>query len=49
MIFSDISDALLAHVHERGRRARVCSTRARFVSTQAEDLAAIPDGDRSTS
>jgi arsenite methyltransferase len=43
VIFSDISDALLAHAHdavaERGLLGR-----ARFVFTQADDLAEIADG-----
>ncbi len=43
VIFSDISDALLAHAHEAVAERGLLS-RARFVSTQAEDLAAIADG-----
>jgi ubiquinone/menaquinone biosynthesis C-methylase UbiE len=43
VIFSDISDALLAHAHE-AVAARELLDRARFVSTQAADLAEIADG-----
>jgi ubiquinone/menaquinone biosynthesis C-methylase UbiE len=43
VIFSDISDALLAHAHE-AVAARDLLDRARFVSTQAADLAEIADG-----
>lgn len=43
VIFSDISDALLAHSHE-AVAAEGLLARARFVSTRADDLAAIPDG-----
>jgi ubiquinone/menaquinone biosynthesis C-methylase UbiE len=42
VIFSDISDALLAHAHE-AVAARDLLARARFVSTQADDLAEIAD------
>lgn len=42
VIFSDISDALLAHAHEAVAAAGLLA-RARFVSTQAEDLGSIPD------
>ena len=42
VIFSDISDALLAHAHE-AVAAEGLLERARFVSTQAEDLGSIPD------
>jgi ubiquinone/menaquinone biosynthesis C-methylase UbiE len=43
VIFSDISDALLAHAHAAvAERERL--PRARFVSTQADDLAEIADG-----
>ena len=42
VIFSDISDALLAHAHE-AVAAQGLLERARFVSTQAEDLAPIAD------
>ena len=43
VIFSDISDALLAHAHE-AVAARDLLGRARFVSTQADDLDGIDDG-----
>ncbi len=43
VIFSDISDALLAHAHD-AVAAQGLLERARFVSTQAEDLAEIADG-----
>jgi arsenite methyltransferase len=43
VIFSDISDALLAHVHEAVAERDLLG-RARFVSTQADDLAEIADG-----
>ena len=43
VIFSDISDALLAHVHE-AVAAQGLLARARFVSTEAEDLAPIAAG-----
>lgn len=42
VIFSDISDALLAHAHEAVAAAGSLD-RARFVSTQADDLAEIAD------
>jgi SAM-dependent methyltransferase len=42
VIFSDISDALLAHAHE-AVAAEGLLARARFISTQADDLASIPD------
>ncbi len=42
VIFSDISDALLAHAQEAVAAAGLLA-RARFVSTQADDLAAIAD------
>ena len=42
VIFSDISDALLAHAHDAVAAAGSLD-RARFVSTQAEDLAEIAD------
>ena len=48
VIFSDISDALLAHAHDAVAAAGLLA-RARFVSTQADDLAAIADATRSTS
>ncbi|MDQ3722415.1 MAG: methyltransferase domain-containing protein [Actinomycetota bacterium] len=43
VIFSDISDALLGHVHA-AVSARGLLERAQFVSTRAEDLAEIPAG-----
>ncbi|HEX6390802.1 MAG TPA: methyltransferase domain-containing protein [Solirubrobacteraceae bacterium] len=43
VIFSDISDALLAHVHD-AVVAQGLLARARFVSCAAEDLAPIADG-----
>ncbi len=43
VIFSDISDALLAHAHDAVAAAGQLE-RARFVSTQAADLAEIADG-----
>jgi ubiquinone/menaquinone biosynthesis C-methylase UbiE len=43
VIFSDISDALLGHVHA-AVAARGLLERAQFVSTPAEDLAEIPSG-----
>lgn len=43
VIFSDISDALLAHTHDAVAAAGSLD-RARFVSTQAADLAEIADG-----
>ena len=43
VIFSDISDALLGHVHAAVSQ-RGLLERAQFVSTSAEDLAEIPDG-----
>ena len=43
VIFSDISDALLGHVHAAVAQ-RGLLERAQFVSTRAEDLAEIPDG-----
>lgn len=42
VIFSDISDALLGHVHA-AVSARGLLERAQFVATSAEDLAEIPD------
>jgi len=43
VIFSDISDTLLGHVHA-AVAARGLLERARFVSTRAEDLAEVPSG-----
>ena len=43
VVFSDISDVLLGHVHA-AVAARGLLERAQFVSTRAEDLAEIPDG-----
>jgi arsenite methyltransferase len=43
VIFSDISDTLLGHVHA-AVAARGLLDRAQFVSTTAEDLGEIPDG-----
>ncbi|MBV9606161.1 MAG: class I SAM-dependent methyltransferase [Solirubrobacterales bacterium] len=42
VIFSDVSEALLAHSEQRADSLGL-SDRARFVHTAAEDLAAIPD------
>ncbi len=42
VIFSDISDALLAHAHDAVAELGLLA-RARFVSTQADDLAEIAD------
>ena len=43
VIFSDISDTLLGHVHA-AVAARGLLERAQFVSTRAEDLAEVPSG-----